>query len=110
MTESETAVRDAGGRYVIRLGEADAGFVEYFDDDAHRVFLHTEVDPEFGGRGLAGILVRSALDDVRATGRRIVNFCPYITAFVQKNDDWNDLIDRPTPAVLDALRHRMGEA
>jgi predicted GNAT family acetyltransferase len=110
VSDSETSVRDAGGRYVISVAHADAGFAEYFDEGDHRVFLHTEVAPEYGGRGLAGILVRAALDDVRAQGRRIVNFCPYIKVFVQKNDDWNDLIDRPTPAVLEALRGRTGEA
>ena len=109
MSDSETSVRDAGGRYEIKLGDADAGFVEYFDEGEHRVFLHTEIDPDFGGRGLAGILVRAALDDVRAQGRRIVNFCPYIKVFVQKNDDWNDILDRPTPAVMEALKTHMGD-
>jgi len=110
VSDSGTSVRDAGGRYVISVNDADAGFVEYFDEGEHRVFLHTEVAPEFGGRGLAGVLVRAALDDVRAQGRRVVNFCPYIKVFVQKNDDWNDLLDRPTPAVLEVLRQHTGEA
>ncbi len=33
------------------------------DADAERIFFHTEVDQEFGGRGLAKLLVREALED-----------------------------------------------
>ena len=32
-------------------------------------FHHTEVVPAFGGRGVAGRLVRFAMDDVRAAGQ-----------------------------------------
>lgn len=102
--DSDISIRDTGSRYVLAIGEADAGFLEYLDQGARRVFLHTEVAPEFGGRGLAGQLVRAALDDVRAQGKRLVNFCPYVTTFLEKNHDWDELIDAPTPAVLDAVR------
>ncbi|MFC4244505.1 GNAT family N-acetyltransferase [Gryllotalpicola reticulitermitis] len=105
---SAISVRDAPdkGRYEIRLDEEVVGFTEYFDHDGHRVFLHTEVDPAYGGRGLAAQLVRSALDDVRERGERIVNFCPYITTYLTKHDDWEDVIDRPTPEILERVRAR----
>jgi uncharacterized protein len=107
-SESVT-VRDGDGRYLITVGDTDAGFVDYLDEGAHRVFLHTEVSPDFGGRGLAARLVRAALDDVRAQGRRAVNFCPYITTFVEKNHDWDDLLDGPTPEILAVLRARSSD-
>ncbi|AYG03629.1 GNAT family N-acetyltransferase [Gryllotalpicola protaetiae] len=104
MDDSDTTVRDTGSRYLIAIGATDAGFLEYLDQGPRRVFLHTEVSPEFGGRGLAGQLVRAALDDVRAQGKRLVNFCPYVAGFLEKNHEWDELIDRPTPAVLEAVR------
>ena len=84
------------------------GLVTYFDAGAQRVFLHTEVRPEFEGRGLAGKIARFALDDVRAQGRRVVNFCPYLKGFLERNHDWDDIVDRPTPAILDAVRSMQG--
>lgn len=106
MSDENVTVRDTGSRYVITSDETDAGFLEYFDQGARRVFLHTEVSPEFGGRGLAGQLVRAALDDVRAQGKRLVNFCPYVTKFLEKNHDWDEIIDRPTPVILEAVKAR----
>ncbi|GAA4189174.1 GNAT family N-acetyltransferase [Gryllotalpicola kribbensis] len=108
MSDENVTVRDTGSTYVITSDDVDAGFLEYLDQGARRVFLHTEVSPEFGGRGLAGQLVRAALDDVRAQGKRLVNFCPYVTKFLDKNHEWDELIDSPTPAVLDAVRERSG--
>jgi predicted GNAT family acetyltransferase len=106
MDDTATTVRDTGSRYVIAINETDAGFLEYFDQGARRVFLHTEVSPEFGGRGLAGQLVRAALDDVRAQGKRLVNFCPYVKGFLEKNHDWDEIVDHPTPTILEAVRAR----
>ena len=106
MSDESTHVRDDGSRYLISVGATDAGFLEYVDEGDYRVLLHTEVSPEFGGRGLAGELVRRALDDVREHGRRAVNFCPYITKFVEKNHEWDELLDKPTPAIVERVRER----
>jgi predicted GNAT family acetyltransferase len=105
MSDENVTVRDTGSRYVIAIDETtDAGFLEYLDQGARRVFLHTEVAPEYGGHGFAAQLVRAALDDVRAQGKRLVNFCPYVTKFLEKNHDWDELIDRPTPVILEAVK------
>ncbi len=78
--------------------------MSYLDQGEHRVLLHTEVRPEYNGRGLAGRLARHVLDDIRARGRRAVNLCPYIASFVAKNHDWDELLDDPTPGILAAVR------
>lgn len=108
--EESVEIRDAPekGRYVLSVDGHPVGLVTYFDAGAQRVFLHTEVRPEFEGRGLAGKIARFALDDVRAQGRRVVNFCPYLKGFLERNHDWDDIVDRPTPAILDAVRSMQG--
>ena len=55
---SAYAVRLADGT---RVGRAE--FVDPPDTDGERIFFHTEVDEEFSGRGLAGLLLREALSD-----------------------------------------------
>jgi len=117
-TGGETTVRDnpAERRYDIVVdapsGETLAGFAEYRDrvsgtQDAPttaRVFFHTEVDPAFGGRGLATILVTEALDDARARGLTIVGVCPLVASFLKKHPEYDDVTAPVTPAVLDWLR------
>ena len=35
-------------------------------------FMHTEVPPELGGRGVGSTLVQGALDQVRASGMKVI--------------------------------------
>jgi predicted GNAT family acetyltransferase len=67
------------------------------------VFYHTEVDPAFGGRGLATVLIGEALAATRADGLRIVAVCPMVAAYVKKNHEFDDVLDRPTPQILESL-------
>jgi uncharacterized protein len=56
------------------------------------VFTHTEVDPRFEGQGIAGTLVRAALDAVRDSGRDVVAYCPYVKAWLARHPDYQDLV------------------
>jgi predicted GNAT family acetyltransferase len=91
---------DSGSRYELWLDGVMRGFAQYRDSGERRVFLHTEIEQGFEGRGLASELVRFALDDVRGKGKRIVARCPMVSAYVGKHHDWDDLID--TPGGVDA--------
>ncbi len=118
-TGAQTSVRDNGSaqRYEITVDStADgvvAGFAEYRDrvDDSgagtERVFFHTEVAEEFGGRGLATILVREALDDARSRGLIIVGVCPLVAAFLEKHPEYADATRPVTRDVLGWLRRQM---
>jgi predicted GNAT family acetyltransferase len=55
-------------------------------------FIHTEVPPELGGRGIASKLIRGALDQVRADGLKVIAQCPFVKAFIDKNPDYQDLL------------------
>jgi predicted GNAT family acetyltransferase len=56
------------------------------------VFLHTETDPEFEGRGIAGRLAAAALDDVRARGLTVDPQCPFISAYIRRHRSYRDLV------------------
>ena len=89
----DTVVKDhpAEHRYEITVAGRLAGFAAYLDRPGgegggqRRVFIHTEIDPNYEGRGFAGVLVKAALDDVRASGRRAVAVCPYVSAYVKRH-------------------------
>ncbi|WP_237089544.1 GNAT family N-acetyltransferase [Nocardioides dokdonensis] len=65
-------------RYEIHDGDQLAGFTDYKLTSAKIAFTHTEVDPAFGGRGLARRLVEFGLDDARERGLAVLPFCPYV--------------------------------
>ena len=84
-------------RYAIYVERALAGFTEYRVPARGnaRAFVHTEVSPEFGGRGLAGTLVTEAMADTRAAGMRIVPYCPYVSAWLKKHPEYEEIVDWP---------------
>ena len=55
-------------------------------------FIHTEVPPELGGKGIGSKLIRGALDSVRADGLKVIAECPFVKAFIDKNTDYQDLL------------------
>lgn len=61
--------------------------------DGRMVIDHTGVPDAIGGRGIAGILVKAALDLARARGWRVVPACSYSAAYVQRHPEYADLIE-----------------
>ena len=55
-------------------------------------FIHTEVPPELGGKGIASKLIRGALDQVRAEDLKVIAQCPFVKAFIDKHADYQDLL------------------
>ena len=55
-------------------------------------FIHTEVPPELGGKGVGSRLVKGALDQVRAEGLKVIAQCPFVKAWIDKHSDYADLL------------------
>lgn len=77
--------------YVVKLEDGTvvghADFILSSGDLAERIFFHTEVHGEFGGRGLARLLVRAALDDSISDGITIVPVCPLFARHLNQRGD-----------------------
>jgi predicted GNAT family acetyltransferase len=58
------------------------------------VFTHTEVPEELEGQGIAGQVVRFALDDARARGLRVEPRCPYVAEYIRRHPEYQDLVAR----------------
>jgi uncharacterized protein len=55
-------------------------------------FVHTEVPPELGGKGVGSKLVKGALDQVRTEGLKVVPICPFVKAYIEKHPEYADLL------------------
>ncbi len=56
------------------------------------MFTHTEVFPEFEGKGVGSRLATGALDDVRARGLKLTPQCPFISAYIKRHPAYADLV------------------
>ena len=80
-------------RYEITVDGTVAGFIDYHDRGERRALNHTEIDAAYEGHGLAATIVRAALDDIRASGKVVLPFCPYVRSYIDKHrDDYLDLV------------------
>lgn len=103
-TGAETTVTAGDRSYTIAVEGKAAGHADYADRGDQRVFYHTVVDPEFGGRGLATILVEEALHAARADGKRIVPVCSMVEAVLEKHPEFDAVTDPVTAEVKQWVR------
>jgi predicted GNAT family acetyltransferase len=59
-------------------------------------FVHTEVPPELGGKGVGSKLVKGALDQVRTDGLKVIAKCPFVKGWIDKHPDYADLLKPQT--------------
>jgi uncharacterized protein len=91
-------------RYEISVEGVQAGLAAYVDTATQRIFYHTETGDDFAGQGLGSKLVAAVLADTRASGRRVVALCPFVAAYVDKHDDFDDILDPVTSQARAVVR------
>lgn len=80
--------------YELRIGDRTVGEAAY----RHRrgstriAFLHTEVDEQLAGRGFGSRLAEEAFSDVRRKGLEVIPLCPFMTAYLKRHSEHQDLI------------------
>jgi hypothetical protein len=75
-------------RYELLVDGELAGVADYRDRADRRIFVHTEVDPAYAGRGLGNRLARGALDNALERRLRIVPRCPFIRAWLERHPEY----------------------
>jgi predicted GNAT family acetyltransferase len=79
-------------RYELRVDGDLAGEIRYRRQPGSVVLVHTEIEPSLEGQGMGVVLVRGALEDIRAGGARVVPFCPFVAAFIRRHHEYADLV------------------
>lgn len=88
-------------RFEARIGDRVVGFIQYRVQPDRVLFVHTEVDPECQGRGVASRLVGEALDEARSRGVAVVPQCPFVADYVRNHPEYLDLVDAPYRSKLE---------
>lgn len=92
-TGAPATVTEEPDRFTIAVEGKTVGLIDFVDRDGRRFFPHTEVQPAYEGRGLATILVGSALSATRDAGLRIVPQCSMVSGYLAKHPEYEPLVD-----------------
>ncbi|MFD7408529.1 GNAT family N-acetyltransferase [Streptomyces sp. NPDC059866] len=99
----EVSNRPEAKRYEARVdGKLEvAGVAEYIRTAELIAFVHTEVEPEYEGKGVGSALVRTALDEARASGLRVLATCPFFAGWIARHPEYQDLLYQSRSKVSD---------
>lgn len=101
---SEPQVIEREDRFEVQIGDETAGFVTFRDWDNQRIFIHTEIGSQWGGRGLGSTLLKDTLDSTMTAGKRIVPVCDFVAGYVDRHEEYATSVDKVTPEVTKWLR------
>jgi predicted GNAT family acetyltransferase len=74
---------DAGGDLAVAYYRLEPGVM---------TFTHTETPYRLQGQGIASRLIRGALDAARAEGLKVVPRCSFVSAYMARHNEFNDLL------------------
>ena len=72
--------------------ENRVGIAEFEDADGRWVITHTEVDPAYGGQGIARRLIEEIIAEARRTGKKIVPVCSYAEKMMRGREEYTDVL------------------
>ncbi|MEO6122675.1 MAG: GNAT family N-acetyltransferase [Ilumatobacteraceae bacterium] len=94
-TPEDASITDNVGasQYEIHIGDVRAAIAAYSRTTDAITFTHTEVSPDFEGKGLAGKIAKVALDAARSDGLRVVPQCSFFAEYIRRHPAYQDLVD-----------------
>ncbi len=89
MTETDYAIRhDAARQRFLTEVDGIEGYVEYEARDGGMAITHTIVPSQIGGRGIAGALVKAALEHALGQGWKVDPQCSYADGWIRKHPEY----------------------
>ncbi|MDJ0921183.1 MAG: GNAT family N-acetyltransferase [Henriciella sp.] len=81
-----------GGRYVTVVNGHEAEMTYSRAGTSRIIIDHTGVPKELAGMGVGKALVFRAVEDARTENFKIIPLCPFAKATLDKNPDWQDVV------------------
>jgi uncharacterized protein len=79
-------------RYELDLSGGETAFASYRSTPGVLTIYYTEVPAHLRGQGIGSVLVRGALQDIRAKGWKVVARCGFAAAVIRNNPESLDLL------------------
>jgi predicted GNAT family acetyltransferase len=83
---------DKDNERFLAVVEGHKAYLSYslFADKIDLSYVYTP--PELRGKGIAKIVVEYTLNYAKANELKVIPSCSYVQAFVERNDNYNDLL------------------
>ncbi|MCH7232963.1 N-acetyltransferase [Glycomyces sp. L485] len=79
-------------RYELRDSQGGVlGYLEYLPREEFTILPHTEVDRSLRGQGWGDALARHVLDDLRGKGVKVYPTCPFVTRWMDRHAEYDDI-------------------
>lgn len=88
---TEVRFEESRSRYELVVDDEVLGYADVRIEGDEVVIPHTEIRYDERGQGWGEVLVRGALDHVRATGRTVVPRCWFVVEFLELHPEFSDL-------------------
>ncbi|GAB38661.1 GNAT family N-acetyltransferase [Gordonia sputi] len=85
LTDPESDPRDEPSEHLV-------GYLDYVSEPYQVILTHTVILDAYSGRGYAGQLVRTVLDDIRSQGKQVVPVCSYVRHYIDEHPEYADLV------------------
>ncbi|MBL8119681.1 MAG: N-acetyltransferase [Anaerolineae bacterium] len=78
-------------RFEIQLDETNVAKITYLIGGGIITFDHTGVPQAYEGRGIAGMLAKTALDYARDNGLKVRPQCPYVATYIKRHAEYQPI-------------------
>lgn len=88
----EVKIEFKDNKSVALFGNNEIGVCEFKDSDEGWIIFHTEVNPNYKGKGIAKRLLDAIVNEARNKKIKIIPECLYAKKVMIGNDNYNDII------------------
>ena len=74
--------------------EDEKAYLEYRWYKKDLALMHTFVPEKFEGKGIAGLLAKTALEYAKNESLKIIVYCPFVNSYIKSHPEYQELIDR----------------
>ena len=89
--EEKLRINVIANRLELDIG-GNTAFIEYKLSGNNLFLIHTEVPPEFEGKGVGGAIVQKALQYAKDNGYKIVPLCVFVQSYLKRHKEWDDIV------------------
>lgn len=80
-------------QFEARLEAGEKALIAYrVEKDGTLNLLHTEVPPDYEGKGVGSRLVKQTLEQIKSEGNKIIPSCPFVAAYIERHSEYESLV------------------